>query len=70
MEDIKEVAKVKPKKNSDSKSVIINGKIHAEMKHFCKGGNRKLGGVIENLIRLYLSNPREIENLIDNLKEN
>jgi len=72
MEEIKEEAKSKPKsaKKSDSKSVIINGQLHSEMKKYCMGSKRKIGGIIENLIRLYLSNPKETENLMDNLKEN
>lgn len=60
----------KSEKKSTSKSVIIDGQLHAKMKKYCIGSKRKIGGVIENLIRLYLSNPKETENLIDNLKDN
>lgn len=60
--------KEKVKKKSNSKSVIIDGQIHALLKNYCKGNNRKLGLLIENLIKLYLAKPKDIENLFDNLK--
>jgi hypothetical protein len=69
MEIAKDDLKPKVKKKSTSKSVIIDGKLHADMKEYCNKNKRKLGGVIENLIRLYLANPKETENLIDNLKD-
>ncbi len=40
--------------NTKSKSVIINGDVHGKFKIFCKGKSLKIGGVIEDLIRLYL----------------
>lgn len=52
-----------------SKSVIIDGDVHSKFKLFCKGKNHKIGGVIEDLINLYLSNPKEIQKLIDNNKD-
>jgi hypothetical protein len=64
-----EILKIETKQKSDSKSVIIDGKLHASMKKYCMGTKRKIGGVIENLIRLYLANPKEIENLIENIKD-
>lgn len=67
---MEEIVKDKVKKKSNSKSVIIDGQLHAKMKNYCMGSKRKIGGVIENLIKLYLANPKEIENLIDNLKGN
>ncbi len=70
MDIVKDNLKPKDKKKSTSKSVIIDFQIHAKMKKFCTGNKRKIGGVIENLIRLYLANPKEIETLIENIKEN
>jgi len=64
-----EIVKTATKPKSDSKSVIIDGKLHASMKKYCMGTKRKIGGVIENLIKLYLANPKETENLIENLKD-
>lgn len=55
-------------KKSTSKSVIINGALHAKMKKHCVGSNRKIGGVIEKLITFYLNDPKEVENLMDHLK--
>lgn len=69
MELTKNDLKSKVKKKSTSKSVIIDGKLHADMKDHCNKNKRKLGGVIENLIKLYLSDPKGTDNLIDNLKE-
>ena len=53
-----------------SKSVIINGNVHFDFKKFCKGKSLKLGGVIEDLIILYLDNPQSIQKLIDEVKDN
>ena len=49
------------------KSIIIDGDLHYKFKVLCKGKNLKIGGVIENLIELYLSNPKKIQDLIDSL---
>lgn len=59
------------KKVSDktSKSVIIDGEIHSQLKSLCAGKNLKMGGVIENLIRLYLKDYKNIQIQIDNLNE-
>jgi hypothetical protein len=70
METVKNDLQPKVKKKSTSKSVIIDGQLHADMKKYCTGTKRKIGGVIENLIRLYLANPKQTENLIDNLNDN
>ena len=51
------------------KSVIIDGELHGEFKMLCKGKSLKIGGVIEDLIRLYLSDPRGIQKVIDERKE-
>ena len=53
-----------------SKSVIINEDIHSRFKMFCKGKNYKIGGVIEDLINIYLDNPKEIQKLIDEYRDN
>ena len=52
------------------KSVIINGTLHTDFKTFCKGKSMKIGGVIENLIRLYLKDPKGIQKMIDEQNEN
>jgi len=52
-----------------SKSVIINGAIHNNFKTLCRGKSMKIGAVIEDLIKLYLNNPRKIQQLIDENKE-
>lgn len=56
--------------NTKSKSVIINGDVHSNFKIFCKGKSLKIGGVIEDLIRLYLDDPKKIQKLIDDIKDN
>jgi hypothetical protein len=52
-----------------SKSVIIDGAIHSQLKLLCVGKNLKMGGVIENLIRLYLKDYKNVQKQIDNLNE-
>lgn len=52
------------------KSVIINGDLHKDFKTLCKGKSMKIGGVIEDLIGLYLTDPRRIQKMIDENKEN
>ena len=42
------------------KSVIIEGNLHSRFKMLCKGKSLKIGGVIEDLITLYLNNPKKI----------
>lgn len=56
--------------NTKSKSVIINGDVHGDFKLFCKGKSLKIGGVIEDLIKLYLSDPNRVQKLIDETKDN
>jgi len=51
------------------KSIIIDGELHNKFKILCKGKCMKIGGVIEDLIKLYLKNPKEIQSLIDNNKK-
>ena len=43
------------------KSVIIAGDLHNRFKILCKGKSLKIGGVIEDLIRLYLNDPKKIQ---------
>lgn len=63
MEEIFTVNKTKPK------SVIIDGKLHNQFKILCKGKSLKIGGVIEDLISLYLNDPKKIQTLIEETKE-
>jgi hypothetical protein len=51
------------------KSIIIDGKLHSQFKMLCKGKSMKIGGVIEDLIRLYLRDPKETQKKIDEFKE-
>jgi len=51
------------------KSVIIEGNLHSRFKILCKGKSLKIGGVIEDLISLYLDNPKKIQGLIEETKE-
>ncbi len=51
------------------KSVIIDGNLHYKFKMLCKGKSMKIGAVIEDLIGLYLSDPRKVQKEIDELKE-
>ena len=51
------------------KSIIIDGKLHSRFKMLCKGKSMKIGGVIEDLIKLYLKYPKETQKQIDELKE-
>ena len=59
----KRTVSVKPK------SVIINGTLHNRLKTLCKGKSMKIGAVIEDLIKLYLDDPKMIQAKIDELKE-
>jgi uncharacterized protein YajQ (UPF0234 family) len=51
------------------KSIIIDGKLHNQFKVLCKGKSMKIGGVIEDLIRVYLRNPKDVQKIIDAMKE-
>jgi len=57
------------KVKTSPKSIIIDGGLHYSFKMFCKGKSMKIGGIIEDLIRLYLKNPKNTQKLIDDLKE-
>jgi len=63
MKDIQVLNETKPK------SVIIDGDLHNSFKMLCKGKSMKIGGVIEDLIRLYLHNPKRIQILIEESKD-
>jgi hypothetical protein len=52
------------------KSVIIDGNLHSRFKMLCKGKSLKIGGVIEDLIRFYLHNPKKVQSLIEESKDN
>jgi hypothetical protein len=56
-------------RNTKPKSIIIDGGLHNRFKVLCKGKSMKIGGVIEDLIRLYLRDPKETQKKIDELKE-
>jgi hypothetical protein len=51
------------------KSIIIDGNLHNRFKVLCKGKSMKIGGVIEDLISLYLKNPKGVQKMIDEHKE-
>ena len=63
MKEILTLDKTKPK------SVIIEGNLHSRFKMLCKGKSLKIGGVIEDLIKLYLNDPKKIQGLIEETKE-
>ena len=48
-----------------SKSIIIDGALHYKLKVFCRGKNMKIGGVVEELVALYLYNPKQIQKMIE-----
>ena len=51
------------------KSIIIDGNLHNRFKSLCKGKSMKIGGVIEDLIKLYLRDPKNLQKMIDEMKE-
>ena len=61
---------MKELKETKPKSIIIDGDLHGRFKMFCKGKSLKIGGVIENLIGLYLYNPKSMQKMIDEHKDN
>ncbi len=52
-----------------NKSIIINGDLHYKFKIFCKGKNMKIGGVVEDLINVFLKKPKEIQKHIEGIKK-
>jgi hypothetical protein len=63
MKEILTINKTKPK------SVIIEGNLHGRFKMYCKGKSLKIGGVIEDLIAMYLNDPKKIQSMIEEVKE-
>ena len=63
MENILTMEKIK------SKSVIIDGEVHGRFKEYCKNRSLKIGGIIENLIELYLEKPQEVEKLLSEIEK-
>ena len=63
MKDIQTLNESKPK------SVIIDGDLHSRFKMLCKGKSMKIGGVIEDLIRLYLHSPKRVQTMIEETKD-
>jgi len=55
--------------NVKPKSIIIDGNLNNRFKALCKGKSLKIGGVIEDLIRVYLENPKEVQEMINDYKE-
>ena len=56
-------------KETKPKSIIIQGELHNKFKLLCKGKSMKIGAVIEDLIQLYLNNPKGSQKMIDEFKE-
>ena len=50
------------------KSVIIDGDLHGKFKLLCRGKSLKIGGVIEDLIFLYLTEPKKTQEMIEDVK--
>jgi hypothetical protein len=63
MEKVIDIIETKPK------SIIIDGDLHTKFKILCRGKSMKIGGVIENLIKLYISDPKKIQIMIEELKD-
>ncbi len=55
--------------DNKSKSIIVDGDLHNQLKKFCRGKGLKIGSLIEDLIRLYLNNPKIVQKNIDEIKE-
>lgn len=56
-------------KEGKPKSIIVDGDLHNRFKIMCKGKSLKIGGVVEDLMKLYLDNPRATQKMIDELKD-
>ena len=52
-----------------NKSIIIDGELHSKFKNYCKGKSMKIGGVVEDLIRVFLKKPKDIQREIDEMRE-
>lgn len=51
------------------KSIIIDGDLHYKFKILCKGKSLKIGGVIEDLIKIYLHDPKKTQLMIEELDD-
>jgi hypothetical protein len=51
------------------KSIIIEGELHDAFKLLCKGKSMKIGAVVEDLIKLYLRDPKNLQRMIDEMKD-
>lgn len=60
---------IKLNKLTKPKSIIVDGELHNDFKRFCKGKNMKLGAVVEDLVRLYLNKPKDVQKMVDDIKE-
>jgi hypothetical protein len=56
-------------KEVKAKSIIVDGDLHNRFKILCKGKSMKIGGVVENLMKLYLEDPKTVQKMIDESKE-
>ena len=63
MKDLLTLSETKPK------SIIIEGDLHNRFKLLCKGKSMKIGAVIEDLIKLYLKDPKNLQKMIDEMKD-
>jgi len=57
---------IKDDKNKQ-KSIIIDGKLHGKLKLYCMGRGLKIGSVVSDLIALYLYNPKQCNELTEEL---
>jgi len=55
--------------DNKSKSIIVGGDLHNKLKKFCRSKGLKIGSLIEDLIILYLNNPKVVQKNIDEIKE-
>jgi hypothetical protein len=51
------------------KSILIESETHNKLKMLCKGKNLKIGAIVEDLISLYINNPRKIQDMVDEIKK-
>ena len=63
MKDLLTLSETKPK------SIIISRDLHDSFKMLCKGKSLKIGGVIEDLIKLYLRDPKTLQKMVDEMKD-
>jgi hypothetical protein len=52
---------------TETKSIIIDGSVHKKYRDYCRGKSLKIGSLTEDLIKLYLSDPKTFQKLIDEL---